>query len=442
MTPSNDSKHRKRIRRLFSPLARTFGSLFGTTSKRTDTGAGEKIITPDEYLEMMPVNTAKDGTFQRMRLPKGEYKVCIESKLGASCIDGGSPEHRHRPPPPPDYELTYVSPSIRVQRLEPYESPEMSLEEATRSGQFTLIGNDCQDHVQIRCEPDEIWRLHATTTLNILSCQDDIEEGRRLYSKPSIVRELQRLDELEAFIQEKLPRRSLLRAIFACFRREIVWALPNVSDHAACTQLYLQRFCDTLFNEASIGHRVLEYYAMLTAVPEEKAFLNILVARVSLLPVRPDVKLLYALGRTIAEGGDVDFLYELCIRAIMRQTDKAPYEDLVHFANEFGLVLWRSSHQYYNKATDEVRLEIMNNFIGCLDEPVDYAPHFPDILTQPITLDQQTIRVDKIARYMWLFVTAAIRGRDLRGFEEDCRSGTEYIEKHAPRKPGPMRPKT
>jgi hypothetical protein len=402
----------------------------------------KKSPTPDEYSEMMPVNTSNDGTFQRMRLPKGEYTVCLGSLVGASCIDGGSPEHRHRPPPPPDYELTYVSPSIRVQRLEPYESPEMSLEEATRSEQFSLIGNDCQDHVQVRCEPGETWRLHATTTLNLLSHQDDIEEGRRLYSMPSIVRELQRLDELEAFMQDKLPRMSLLRAIFACFRREIAWALPNVSDHADCTRLYLRRFCDTVFNEGSIGRRVLEYYAMTCEVPETKAFLSILVARVSLLPVRPDVKLLYDLGRAIAQGGDVDFLYELCIRAIMRQTDKASPAELVHFANDFGLVLWRSSHQYHNKATDEVRLEIMDNFIDCLDEPVDYPRHFPDILTQPITLDQETIRMDKTARYMWLFVTAAIRGRDLRGFEEDCGRGTEYVEKHAPSKPGPMRPKT
>ena len=40
--------------------------VFGTNSERTDTD--EKSPTPDEYLEMMPVNTSHDGTYQRMRL--------------------------------------------------------------------------------------------------------------------------------------------------------------------------------------------------------------------------------------------------------------------------------------------------------------------------------------------------------------------------------------
>ncbi len=128
--------------------------------------------------------------YQRMRLPMGSWAVTNNpSVLAASCVDGGISETSRRPAPPPGHPLTFSTSTIHVQRITPTRSAVMTLDEATRSGQFALVGTGCQEMLRIQCARGESWQVTVNDNLAILSAQDDLAAAEKHYHHPNVVQE-------------------------------------------------------------------------------------------------------------------------------------------------------------------------------------------------------------------------------------------------------------
>ena len=191
--------------------------------------------------------------YQRLRLAAGDRQVTNGSSLFASCVDGGSPEHCHRAPPPPGHPMPYAADSIFVKRIIPIPTKTMPLSAATALGMLSLQGTGCQDRVQVQCAPGETWQITVNDSLGLISPQDDIAGALALYGKPQIIRQLERLDRIENDLRQFLPKKCFLLSLFACVRREICWLLPTAADPSAVTRDFLRRFCQMLFNQRSFS---------------------------------------------------------------------------------------------------------------------------------------------------------------------------------------------
>jgi transcriptional regulator with XRE-family HTH domain len=266
------------------------------------------------------------GGYQRLRLPAGIREVHNRSTLFASCVDGGSPEHRHRPPPPPNHPIRYASDCIRLKRVIPVPSPTLTLAEANRAGTFSLVGTGSQDHVQVLCPPNETWLLTVDGPLGLISLQDDIAGAANLYGKPAILDQLQYLDQIENLLRLYTPSRCLLLSLFACLRREISWLLPTAGDPAAVTRDHLRRFCRMLFQDPK-AHAHLHWFEECLKPVDELAPVILLESAIPNVAHPPSQESLRDLARALANGQPEEPYCRECVRSVVRQFSTAPSEE-------------------------------------------------------------------------------------------------------------------
>jgi hypothetical protein len=347
--------------------------------------------------------------------------------LLASCVDGGSPEHRNRPPPLPGRPFPYTAANIRVQRIVPAPSPILSLDEAQRRGMFSLIGTGCADHVTVACPPDELWQITVDGPLGLISPQDDLAGAVALYNKPDVLQQLEHLDRIENQLRQFTPSRCLLLWLFSCLRREISWLLPTAPNTAAVTRSKLARFCQMLFEDPQSRY-VFHWFAAALKPAEELAPFPALQEAMAKTPYPPSKETLRSLARALARSEPLQPYVRDCVSSIARQAD-APLPQqyllsmellLTHIAAQIDTVL--SQQRFTQQETDG----ILATLYGSTGLGVPEDASFPAIFSHSVRLDHQMITAFPPAEYLSMYVTHYIRGEHAQ-----TNAMYEFLRSHA-----------
>ena len=354
--------------------------------------------------------SAADG-YQRLRIPAGRRPVSHNAMLQASCVDGGSTQHRNRLPPPPGHAMPYAGDCIYVQRLVPVPSHRMTLADASQSGSFRLEGTGCADYVRVVCQPGEQWLMTVDGPLGLISPQDDIPGAVTLYNKPEILRELTRLDQVQAELCRLLPNVTLLLSLFACLRREASWLLPKASDPAAVTREHLERFCHMLFQNPATRD-FLDWFQIEYRPIDELGLGRLIDEGLRTTPYRPSQQATFELGRAIAAGQPWQPHYQQCIDAIRCQFPTPPSQQELYQAVRPLEELVNQAQQYVTRQqiSPQQQRAIMDVLYREIGLPVPADARFPSILTHPFQLTHDWIHTFQPARSLWLYATACIRG--------------------------------
>ena len=265
-----------------------------------------------------PRTASATGEYQRLRLPAVSRTIVNGFTLFASCVDGGSPETRHRPPPPQGHPMPYAADSIRVQRISPAPSGPLSLSLATRAKMLSLQGTGSQECVQVVCPAGEVWRITVGDSLGLISPQDDIAGGLRMYNKPAIVRQLEFLDRIENELRRFMPPQCFLLSLLSCVRREISWLLPSAADPASIAREYFGRFCRMLLREP-VARDLLSWFRNEIKPAEGASLLQGMQPLLQQMPHRPSHETLLALFHALANRHSAQAPYKDCLDSLVAE---------------------------------------------------------------------------------------------------------------------------
>ena len=383
-------------------------------------------------LPTIPTIAAAITGYQRLRLPAGTNTVSNGSLLYASCVDGGSQTHRHRPPPANGMAMPFMANSVTARRFVPLPSTSMPLSTLTALGMLSLQGTGSQDRVQVICPPGEQWAITVDDSLGIISPQDDVAGAIDFYNKPAIVQQLEFLDHIEGELRQFMPNRCFLQSLFVCLRREICWQLPNVPNPAEVARDYLQRFCRMLFSDPTAA----ELLRWFEAVVQPGASLGFFQAMTQLLqrmqmPYQPSEGSLRNLAEALANGNGVQQRLDECVDSMSHQYNMVraseEFHSIVAFLQQFAT---NAQHQTAGwKPSPSQR----HNIVDILCHAAGVAPisncNFPSVLFNPIQIDHQRFENSPTLEYVWQYTTAFCRGEEATS-NTICRNFLDKLKQH------------
>jgi hypothetical protein len=358
------------------------------------------------------VTTFSDAAgYQRLRLPTITRRVTNGTLLFASCVDGGSPEHCHRPPPPPGHPMPYAADSVHVQRITPVPSARMPLAAATKLGMFSLHGTGSQDRAQVACPPGQLWVLTVGDPLGLISPQDDIAGALALYGEPAITRQLENLDNIEEELRRFLPEHCFLLSLFSCVRREISWRLPAAEDPAAVAREYMQRLCRMLFSDP-VAFDLFTWFHGILKENEEPALVNAFANLLPLIPYPPSQDVIQGLCSALADHRPVQSWLTACSSSIRWQ-----YRDVSEAERDESLaILTKIVDNLQSKIAARLSPQQQQGILGTLchgaGQPLWSDPHFLEILAYPIQIDHQRFDSFPALHCVWHYATNYVRGNE------------------------------
>jgi conjugative relaxase-like TrwC/TraI family protein len=407
------------------PLTRTSPPGRAVPTPQTAQPAAVAASSATAPQPVMPVFSADDG-YQRLRLPAVTRHVTNGSFLLASCVDGGSRKHCHRPPPPPGQLMPYAADSVRVQRIVPAPSATMPLSAVTALGMFSLQGTGCQDRVQVDCNPGERWILTVSDSLGLISAQDDIAGALTLYGKPAITHQLEYLDQTENELRRFLPGQCFLLSLFSCVRREISWLLPTAADPSAVTLGCLQRLCEMLFYDP-VANDLFAWFGRELRQTDEPAVFIAMQRFLQDLQYRPSEDTLRHLCYALANGLGVQDALNECVKSLRRQHPAVPSDSdfqpsitgLLRIADIMRATIAE------RRLSPQQQQGIFNALCNAAELTFFPLPHFFDVLAHPFQIDHQRFDGFPPLAHVWQYATNYVRGqqaemnRKYRAFLDD-----------------------
>lgn len=318
--------------------------------------------------------------------------------------------------------MAYAPDTVFVKRITPVPSPLLPLAKATKSGLFTLVGTGSQDHVKVVCAAGELWTLHVTDSLGLISPQDDVAGALALYDRSPIIKELERLDDIDDTLRKYMPPgRSFFGWLFASLRREISWVLPASTSPADAAQTYLQRFCRMLFEDAVAFQLFAEFDKVLASL-QVPAVLHSFKSILGQMEYTPDPASLTVLAQTIIAQRPIDHALAQCKHSIARQAEgglrpgqlQALFTPLAETAKCTQALLGQRAF------TSQHKTGIVETLYRDASLPKPDAPHFPNVLTHSIQITPETIRDIPLAEYIFHYTRDYISGREQESNEICC----------------------
>ena len=371
-----------------------------------------KIPSPTPGSHPLAAAASGSGGYQRLRLPAVERHVGNGFILLASCVDGGSPEHCHRPPPPPGHPMPYAADSIRVQRIAPSSFATMPLSAVTALGMFSLLGTGSQETVRVACQPDEAWILTVGDSLGFISAQDDIAGATALYGKPAIIRQLEYLDQLENELRPHLPGPCLLLSLFACVRREISWLLPTAADPHAVTIQCLQRFCEMLFRDP-VAYDLFTWYGEEVKQIDAPALFYGLQPLLKDIPYLPSEDTLRALCFALVKRQPVKPALTACMKSLDREHPDvrrvADFDSSI--AGLLDMVDTLQAIIAKRRLSAQQHSGILNALCRAAKQAPYRDPHYFGVLGHPIQIDHQGFDKFRPLAHIWQYATNYVLGK-------------------------------
>jgi hypothetical protein len=214
--------------------------------------------------------------------------------------------------------MPYAADSIQVQRVSPAPSGPLSLSLVTRAGMLSLQGTGSQESVQVVCPPGEVWQITVNDPLGLISPQDDIAGGLRMYNKPAIVQQLEFLDQIENELRRFMPQQCFLLSLLSCVRREISWLLPSAADPTSVTREYLGRFCQMLFREP-VARDLFSWFRNEIKPVEGVSLLQGMQPLIQKMPHRPSHETLRDLFEALANRQSAQTPYVNCLDSLVEE---------------------------------------------------------------------------------------------------------------------------
>jgi hypothetical protein len=362
--------------------------------------------------QSLPKTFSNADGYQRLRLPAVTRQIANGMCLFASCADGGSPEHSHRPPPSQGHAIPYAADSIRVRRLAPVPSETIPLAAATRRGMFSLVGTGSQERVRVVCPPGECWEITVDDALGFISAQDDIAGAVRLYQRDDIVSVLHDLDGMEKVLRSILPQQCLLLSLFSCVRREISWLLPAAFSPDTVANEFLERFWHMLFMDRT-AFDLFSWFREELKSTEVAALLHGMQPHIKGIPYLPSESTLLQVCSDIVHGRAWDTAFDECIDSMstkyrrMRSTDEfnGSIDDL---ENIFRTVEEVVAKWHFSPEQKRHIVAVLMPGTALTSRP---STHFPDVLAHSAQIDCQAFNEFPPLYIIWHYVTNYVHGR-------------------------------
>jgi hypothetical protein len=279
---------------------------------------------------------------------------------------------------------------------------------------LTLMGTGCQDHVQVVCPENEIWRLDVGDSLGLISPQNDIAAGVAFYNKPEILRSLESLDRLDERLRDFAPGSALLNTLFACMRRQAAWMMPHVKDAAAVSREFLGRFCRMLFEDPY--SRFLIQRLARAVEPLEPIYTRQLLETCVVAPYRLPAAMLDNLHAALHRGEPEEPHLVECVHAIAAQVPDASrwQEGRLCCESLLGGVASVQNLLAKRNPTYQVQWQLMHALYSAAGREVPSGAESLDVLTQFLPLDHNAINSFAANHYLWSYATNYLNGDDAK----------------------------